>query len=262
MVYVDFRVGELTVDKDSNPGWVIAIASVLQMSLVAYGFPRQGSRLVNRRRAEPSASVAAAAPPRSTKEKWLHGLTLFYFIFACFAGPVVICAWEMSATNIVQNVFGWSIQSSALLVGGMIFTTLFVLPLVGKLSYRILDVKIERYGLLICLGSMLGLFDYVGWEDKPWTTLLPYMLFSFLLINAITVSVTQHYSHVSKVTDVHLHEPMQMGMNTVGFFSRGVGSVAGDFLSPNALGALMTALLATMAALNICLTKQLKPKGL
>ena len=99
----------------------------------------------------------------------------------------------------------------------------------GKLSYRILDVKIERYGLLICLGSMLGLFDYVGWEDKPWTTLLPYMLFSFLLINAITVSVTQHYSHVSKVTDVHLHEPMQMGMNTVGFFSRGVGSVAGDF---------------------------------
>ena len=67
---------------------------------------------------------------------------------------------------------------------------------------------------------------------------------------------------VSKVTDVHLHEPMQMGMNIVGFFSRGVGSVAGDFLSPNALGALMTALLATMAALNICLTKQLKPKGL
>ena len=45
-----------------------------------------------------------------------------------------ISAWQLAATNVVQLKFQWSIQWSAVLVGGVSFTPAFVSPALGRLT--------------------------------------------------------------------------------------------------------------------------------
>merc|ERR1711934_1335985 len=139
LVYVDFHMGELTIDKRNNPGFFVALLCVGQLVAVSWSFPREGSKLMD----------------KNKREKVMHLLTLSWFVVAVFSCPLLLCAWELSTTNLLQGAFNWSIQSSALLVGGTILCTIVPLLLTGKLTYRFSDAVIERAVFVVSLVSCL-----------------------------------------------------------------------------------------------------------
>ena len=48
LVYVDFHMGELTIDKRNNPGFFVALLCVGQLVAVSWSFPREGSELMDK----------------------------------------------------------------------------------------------------------------------------------------------------------------------------------------------------------------------
>ena len=97
LVYVDFHIGELQVDKNSNPGWVIAIACLIQTSLLSFCFPRHGSTLL-RRKAEGTLQepVMPDAPARPFKELLIHRAMLAFVLLGYLFAPLFTTAWEVS----------------------------------------------------------------------------------------------------------------------------------------------------------------------
>merc|ERR1711959_346398 len=163
LVHVDFHMGELTIDKRNNPGFFVALLCVGQLVAVSWSFPREGSKLMDKKKTNerrlPSTSEAASED-KSKREKVMHLLTLSWFVITVFFCPILICAWELSATKLLQGAFNWSIQSSALVIGGIILCTIVPLLLAGKLTYRFSDAFIERVFYAISLVSCVGLFTY------------------------------------------------------------------------------------------------------
>merc|ERR1712188_78000 len=147
LVYVDFHMGELTIDKRNNPGFFVALLCVGQLVAVSWSFPREGSRLMDKNKTNerrlPSTSEAASED-KSKREKVMHLLTLSWFVVTIFFCPILICAWELNATKLLQGAFNWSIQSSALVIGGIILCTIVPLLLAGKLTYKFSDASIQR----------------------------------------------------------------------------------------------------------------------
>jgi len=203
----------------------------------------------------------AAAEDKSKKEKVVHLLTLSWFAVTVFSCPILICGWELGATKLLQGAFGWSIQSSALALGGIIMCTIVPLLLGGKLTYKFSDAFIERVSFTISLVSCVGLFAY-GSESEisVWARTLPYLISSFILMNFVTLPTVLAYSHVTKVCRASEIERMQNLLSVVGYLSRGVGAVTGDLLSPNALAGLFMGLLSFILVTNLLLGKRLLPK--
>merc|ERR1712190_71482 len=163
LVYVDFHMGELTIDKRNNPGFFVALLCVGQLVAVSWSFPREGSKLMDKNKTNerrlPSTSEEATED-KSKREKVMHLLTLSWFVVNDLVCSLLICAWELSATKLLQGAFNWSIQSSALVLGGIIMCTIVPLLLAGKLTYRFSDASIQRLALAISLVSCVGLFIY------------------------------------------------------------------------------------------------------
>merc|ERR1711959_432592 len=92
LVYVDFHMGELTIDKRNNPGFFVALLCVGQLVAVSWSFPREGSKLMDknktnerrlRRQTSLSLSMSVAGAEEKTKrEKVMHVLTLSWFVVA------------------------------------------------------------------------------------------------------------------------------------------------------------------------------------
>lgn len=264
LVYVDFHMGELTIDKRNNPGFFVALLCVGQLVAVSWSFPREGSKLMDKNKTNerrlPSTSEAASED-KSKREKVMHLLTLSWFVVAVFSCPLLICAWELSTTKLLQGAFNWSIQSSALLVGGTILCTIVPLLLTGKLTYRFSDAVIERAVFVVSLVSCLGLFQYKeGKKSSVLAQTLPYLISSFILMNLIFVGTVIPYSHVTKICKLSEVEGMQNLLSVAGYLSRGLGAVIGDLLSPNALAGLFMGLLSFILVTNLLLGKRLLPK--
>ena len=261
LVYVDFHMGELTIDKRNNPGFFVALICVGQQLAVSWSFPREGSKLMDKNKTNerrlPSTSEAASED-KTKREKVMHLLTLSWFVVAVFSCPILICAWELSTTKLLQGAFHWSIQSSALLIGGIILCPIVPLLLTGKLTYKFSDAFIEKVGFAVCLVSCVGLFQYGAASVLGRT--LPYLVCSFIFMNFLTVPMVLTYSHVTKVCMLSEVEWMQNVLSVASYLARGVGAVIGDILSPNALAGLFMGLLAFILVTNILLGKRLVPK--
>merc|ERR1711907_367865 len=49
LVYVDFNIGQLQVNKETNAGWTVAIFAVVQGLLILWYFPKHGSQMLQER---------------------------------------------------------------------------------------------------------------------------------------------------------------------------------------------------------------------
>ena len=100
LVFVDFHVGKLTVDKETNAGWTTALLGVAQTGAILWLFPRSGSKLMKRDEDGPSAS-----PEVPLRELVMHRLMLGFILWgenktmacvqecvrACMHGACGIC---------------------------------------------------------------------------------------------------------------------------------------------------------------------------
>lgn len=209
----------------------------------------------------PSTSQAATQE-KSKRENVMHLLTLSWFTVTIFSCPILMCGWELNATRLLQGAFHWSIQSSALVIGGIILCTIVPLLWAGKLTYKFSDALIERVFYAISLVSCIGLFTYGSESDlSVWARTLPYLVSSLIMMNSVTVATVLPWSHVTKICKVSEIEKMQNVLCIVGYVARGVGAVIGDLLSSNAFAGLSMCLLSFILVTNLLLGKRLLPKG-
>ena len=165
----------------------------------------------------------------------------------------------MSATRVIQDTFGWSISSSALLVGAVILTTGVSVYLTGRLTFRIKDKVINLVASVVALAVSPLLFQYRDWSEEAshWTATLPYLVGSLVFMNAVTISMVGGYALSAKVCYPRETEPVQSLMGLIGLLSRGVGAIAGDYLSNNAIAGLFSALCVTVIIGNIVFYRRL-----
>jgi len=156
LVYVDFTVGELTIDKMTNPGWTIAIACVGMTALIVWLFPRHASKATR----EPKQIPEASPRPATFAGRALHASKLAFVMWVLIVGPLFNGAWEVGATGVLQTRLQWSIPHSALLVGGWTAITIGVLFFLGKLSMRYTDIQILIWAFGLNLLSSFMLYDF------------------------------------------------------------------------------------------------------
>mmetsp|Transcript_7194 Transcript_7194/g.17742 ORF Transcript_7194/g.17742 Transcript_7194/m.17742 type:complete len:438 (-) Transcript_7194:108-1421(-) len=235
LAYVDFNIGDLVVDKETNPGWTVAILCLFQTFLIVTTFPRRGSRLIGKEKVSPSLPVATN--PLPLREKVLHWLTLALCVVTIAIANGFISAWQIATTTVIQLNFKWSVQSSALLVGGIAFTPAFVSPALGKLSDRMEDRKILIGVTMVGILSSVLLFDY--------GTPIPYLIGCPLVFNAFSAQAVFALSLSTKVAFI---SEVDLVMRYVGCTTilRAGGYVLGTYLSMNDLA---TAFVAGMSAL-------------
>ena len=233
LVYVDFNIGKLTVDKETNAGWSVAIFCAFQTALVVWFFPREGSKLLAARRTEEAEN---ARFPLIEKAKYI---SLVSFVILSAALPsFFIAAWEVSATELIQVSFKWTIQLSALLVGGIAGTPAVSAPILGKLSYKFQDRQFLLVLGLLQLLSTVFLFDF---------GLAPlYLVGSLIFFNAISLQLIFIMALSSKICLPCDVEKVQSLINVISLLLRAVGAVTGAAVSVNQFafisiaGALMT----------------------
>ena len=171
LVYVDFNVGDLAVDKETNGGWTVAIACGIQIILIVAFFPRGGGRGGGRehRRVEDT---------RPIREKLMY-YGVLGFLSSGYALPnFCITGWEVHSTELIQVNFGWSLTWSALLVGGIALTPALTCPVMGKYSYKHGDRKILLWWAAIQCMASVTLFNFG--PQLPWF----YLAGSLVYINA------------------------------------------------------------------------------
>ena len=138
-------------------------------------------------------------------------------------------AWVVSATRVIQTQFHWSVQYSALLVGGIGFTPAISSPAVGMLSRRGIHDKLILLGCaLLQLVSAVTLFDF----GSP----VLFLIGSVFYFQAVTLQLIFSFATSSKVCYQHEIEPMQTWINTIALLLRGAGAIGGANLSTNGLG--------------------------
>lgn len=220
LVYVDFNIGKLTVDKETNAGWSVAIFCAFQTALVVWFFPREGSKLLAARRTEEAED---ARFPLIEKAKYI---SLVSFVILSAALPsFFIAAWEVSATELIQVSFRWTIQLSALLVGGIAGTPAVSAPIMGKLSYKFQDRQFLLVLGLLQLLSTVFLFDF---------GLAPlYLVGSLIFFNAITLQLIFIMALSSKICLPSDVEKVQSWINVISLLLRAVGAVTGAAVSVN-----------------------------
>merc|ERR1711977_235352 len=248
LVYVDFDIGELQIIKETNAGWTVALLCTVHGILIFWYFPKHGSQML-RNKAKSSSSPEDANNNTTLiplKERILYYCVIVNTVFQFLESMIFVPAWEVAATKVVQTIFKWNIQNSALLVGGFIFTTGLTLYVSGKLSYRYDDRKILIISNIVNLCSIVLMFEY----GKP-MSIIPYLIGSFLFVNSTNIICIFSLSMSSKVTAAKRVESMQAYTTLIGLIARGVGAIIGDLLRPNFLamvfmGLSVTSLLSTL----------------
>ena len=255
LVYVDFNIGELQVNKETNAGWTVAIFCIAQGLLIFWFFPKHGSQMLQERarvRRLPEHENAGGSTP--WKEKLMYYFVILNTIFLTLVMCTFVTAWEVAATKVIQTIFKWSIQYSALLVGGFLFTTAPFIYMLGKLSYRFDDRKILLVCIAINVCSSVLLFEY----GKP-MLISPYLVGSFFFLNSAYGFGVFSVALSSKVTSLKHVEPVQAYQNIAGLVARGIGAVIGDLLHPNYLATVYIILCLMSLLSTLLLYKRLVP---
>ena len=206
LVYVDFNVGELTIDRETNPGWTIATLAIVQTGLVLLHFPREGA-------GDASKTTAATPAPEATRpwamEDVPYALSIVHVAWISFVAPSLITSWEVAATKIIQTEFNWSIQWSALAVGGFTLSTVGGLLIASRLAMRYEDrlIMVWAEGILFLSSAML-------YQYGEALLVIPYLVGSVVFMNAVTlvnVFVLPLSSKVSRVVSASIdrfHPPI------------------------------------------------------
>ena len=154
------------------------------------------------------------------------GLTVFPF--AIHLKGFFNAAWVVSATRVIQTQFHWSVQYSALLVGGIGFTPAISSPAVGMLSRRGIHDKLILLGCaLLQLVSAVTLFDF----GSP----VVYLIGSVFYFNGTMLQSIFSFATSSKVCYMHEVEPMQTWINTISLLFRAAGAIGAASLTTNQL---------------------------
>ena len=256
LAYVDFNIGKLEVDKETNPGWTVAILCLLQTILVVWVFPRHGSRLIGKPKAEPDLPQTSA--PVTLKERMLHLGCIGFLVANIAVANAFISAWQLAATNVVQLKFQWSIQWSAVLVGGVSFTPAFVSPALGRLTrskpniFQDRGIVLWTAALQLCTSALL--FDY----GASTLAAVAYIVGGLLVFNCFTVLVMFSLSLATKISTV---TEVDKTMSVIGLTTilRALGFVLGTYLSMNALAATFAAGSLAMLICTLLLHSRLKP---
>jgi len=223
---VDFQLGDMVVDKETNPGWMVALLCVVQIALVVWVFPREGSKLIGKEKLSADLPESAAPNFMSLKAKVFHYFALSYVVLMIALSNAFLSAWQLAATKVIQLTFEWSVQWSAVLVGGICFTPAFVTPLLGRLSYKFQDRTILLFSCLAQLLSCVLLFDY--------GTPIPYLIGGLLIFNAMTSEVMFSLSLSTKVAFLSEVDVVMsvIGLSTI---SRLPGFMLGSYLAMDEL---------------------------
>ena len=97
IVYVDFHIGDLVLNKETNAGWTVAIFCAAQIFLVVWQIPKEGSKLVGKKKTTSSSSSAATTAARTRRDvdspsEALPGKEKFFHIamlaFVCMNGSL------------------------------------------------------------------------------------------------------------------------------------------------------------------------------
>ena len=259
LVYVDFSIGDLQVNKETNAGWVVAILCVVQGLLVFWYFPKHGSYILqkgarDRLLPEQNGNTNPAIP---LKERVLYHCAILNTIFNFVMSMICIAAWEVAATKVIQTIFKWSIQNSALLVGGFILTTGPTLYVSGKLSYKYDDRKI----LIACIGVTICAIVLMFQYGTP-MLIIPYLIGCFFFINSTYIICAFSLALSSKIPSLQHMEPVQAFMNVAGTVGRGIGAISGDVFSPNVLAIIFMCLSITSLISTLLLYTRLVPSRL
>merc|ERR1712072_188779 len=222
LAYVDFQIGDMKVDKETVPGWTVAFLCLFQTFLIVWFFPRKGSRLIGKEKV--SRDLPQATNRLPLRQRVAHVGALIWIVVVIAVTNSFISAWQIEATKVIQLNFRWSVQWSALLVGGISFTPAFVSPVLGKLSYRFQDREILVVSSVVQLASTALLFDY----GSP----IPFLLGSLVIFNAFTSQVTFMLALASKVSFV---QEVDIVMSAIGYTTvlRAPGFVLGTYLTMN-----------------------------
>ena len=93
------KMGDLNIDKETNPGWAVAILAIGQTGLITWCFPRHGSRLLRRKaqgQLQEQRLPDTSLPQRTLKERVMHR-TLISFVFLVYTITTMYpTSWEVS----------------------------------------------------------------------------------------------------------------------------------------------------------------------
>ena len=188
----------------------------------------------------------------------LHLCCLAFLVSNIAVANAFISAWQLAATNVVQLKFQWSIQWSAVLVGGVSFTPAFVSPALGRLTrskpniFQDRGIVLWTAALQLCTSALL--FDY----GASTLAAVAYIVGGLLVFNCFTVLVMFSLSLATKISTV---TEVDKTMSVIGLTTilRALGFVLGTYLSMNALAATFAAGSLAMLICTLLLHSRLKP---
>ncbi|CAE8649879.1 unnamed protein product [Polarella glacialis] len=180
---VSFKVGALSVDEYTAPGWFFCVVWLL-MLLVLPLIPEPERRF-----------EAEFVRPTSGEERkcivWPDGRTL-WCLFSVMVTAGTVAVWETSAAIVTQRYFGWSVWITSLFIGAVFLSSMIGGELVRCLlkrrpSLHELDVTVTGLAMILICSSML--YNYLPSSQGPTRPYeVTYALGSILVMNAANYS--------------------------------------------------------------------------
>lgn len=169
-----------------------------------------------------------AKGPRFTRSE-LFGLVINLAIFAFF--PILISCWEMHAFNVAQKTWNWSMEDSALYIGGLM---LFIVPInlaagPAVQKWKLDDRKVMLIFFIVSLVASVFFFDFFQEENHYIPDMVVWTIGSVIWLCSYQICRGAASSLITKQvpTDLKVHFNVLMG-TVIYMCSRGVGSFVGD----------------------------------
>lgn len=188
---VQFSIGDLDIDRYTNPGWVFAVLwLIILASLVFVPEPERifkASEPQDLERPSPRNPYATTSHDQKSSDT----LSLVWCLVATFLSSSVIAVWETSAAIITQRYFGWSVQASSLFIGATFLSGMVWGEGVKAVKHRFREADLAVAALVCILSSSFLLYWYTpGDRTQLLSVEVPYVIGSILLLNAANTNRT------------------------------------------------------------------------
>jgi len=212
---IHFRIGILTINQYTSPGYLSAIFCFACFFVVAFFMPTTVS---SRKREEAIRS--------NTPDEKLVPVLLTLFLF--FATVSVFAIFETDFTILSQRDFFWGAFQNSIyfLVAAIISTLMYgIIGVFPKLK-TIDDRKATAFGLALLIGGMLCFVVY----DKPWKlekklNMLQLVLGGVVYSIGYPIASTYIFALYSKILNPHIQGSKMGWITATGSLSRMLGPI-------------------------------------
>jgi len=183
---VQFSIGDLNIDRCTNPGWVFAVLWLI--ILASLMFVPEPERIF---KASEPQHLERSSPTTSHYQNSSDAFSLVWCLVATFLSSAVIAVWETSAAIITQRYFGWSVQASSLFIGATFLSGMLWGEGVKAVKHRFFEADLAVAALVCILSSSLLLYWYTpGDRTQLLSVEVPYVIGSIFLLNAANTNRT------------------------------------------------------------------------